>query len=472
MRVPFAPDASTQTNPFWRLLSQGTIHTAGMQLSNGAVVLPFIAAHHGLTWAAAMLFPAYSIGSIVGHSLSPAALQRAGQMRHLLLAALAAASAALIVCDAAIAWTGLFASTVFVVVSAVGGVVVALSRVAYLDLISSRLSDFRRGELLLVKGAIGSVLATVVALVIVPLLARGSTMAYHRTLLWLGAAGLAASGIAALFLGPVRSISPTTQMSFRETYRQGFGVARCEPWFRRYVITSLLFAPVSLGATFYALRTAHQGGGLHVLVIVSSIGLVVGSPVWTRVHRVYGVRGMLVGSAILSAVAAAACILAELSGQWLRVWVYGTVFFLATLAGAAVVAAGISWISAAAAEQHRGTLIGFCSTLVAVVSTVLGAALGGIAQRHTAIWPVVVVFGLSAIAAIASLRAPQPGNAAKPYTCGYSKRWLVVSAAGFPRRWRCARPAATETADQAGREGDAGSPLRARPGVDRAEGAS
>jgi hypothetical protein len=410
MRVPLAAAASAQ-NPFWRLLSQGTIHTAGMQPSNGAVVLPFIAAHHGLTWAAAMLFSAYSVGSIVGHSISPAALQRAGQMRHLLLAASAAASAALIVCDAVIAWTGLFATAVFVLVSPPGGVVVALSRVAYLDLIASKLSDFRRGELLLVKGAIGSVLATAVALIFVPLLAHGSTMAYHRNLLWLGAAGLAASGVAALFLGPVRSISLTTQMSFRDTYRQGFVVARSEPWFRRYVITSLLFAPVSLGATFYALWTAHQSGGLHVLVIVSSIGLVVGSPLWSRVYRVFGVRACgWVGSAILSAVAAAMCILAEMSGQWFRVWVYGTVFLLATVAGAAVVAAGISRISAVAAEQHRGTLIGFCSTLVAVVSTVLGAALGGITQKHTTIWPVVVVLVLSAVAALVSLGAPQSGT--------------------------------------------------------------
>ncbi len=278
MRTSLAHGVSAQTNPFWRLLSQGTIHTAAMQLSNGAVVLPFIAAHHGLTWAAAMLFPAYSIGSIAGHSMSPAALQRAGEMQHLLLALSAAISAALIVCDAVVPWTGVFAALVFVPVSAGGGVVVAVSRVAYLDLISSRLSAVRRGELLLVKGAIGSVMATVVALLLVPVLAHGSKLAYHRDLLWLGAVGLAASGVAALFIGPVRSISVRTRMSMRDTYRQGFAVARSEPWFRRYVITSLLFAPVSMGTTFYALRTAHQGGGLHVLVIVSSIGFVLGSP--------------------------------------------------------------------------------------------------------------------------------------------------------------------------------------------------
>lgn len=412
MGVSLAPAFSAQTNPFWRLLSQGTIHTAGMQLSNGAVVLPFIAAHHGLTWAAAMLFPAYSIGSIAGHSLSPAALQRAGQMRHLLLALSAAISAALIVCDAVVPWTGVFAAAVFVLVSAGGGVVVAVSRVAYLDLISSKLSEFQRGDLLLVKGAIGSVLAVVLTLFVVPMLGHGDTMAYHRGLLWLGAAGLAASGIAALFLGPVRAIPVTTQMSFRETYRQGFAVARSEPWFRRYVMTSLLFAPVGLGTTFYALRTAHQGGGLHVLVIVTSIGLVLGSPLWSRVHRRFGVRGMLAGSALISALAAALCILAESCGLWQHIWAYGSVFLLATVATGAVVAAGISWISVLAAEQHRGTLIGFCSTLVAVVSTVLGGALGGIAQKHTTIWPVVVVLILSAIAALVSLGAPRRSHAA------------------------------------------------------------
>jgi hypothetical protein len=406
MRVSLPAAISARPSAFGRLLSQGTIHTAGMQLSNGAVVLPFIAAHHGLTWAAAMLFPAYSIGSIAGNSMSPAALQRAGQMRHLLLAGLAAISAALIACDAVVPWKGVGAAAVFLLVSAGGGVVVAVSRVAYFDLISSKLSEFRRGELLLVKGAIGSVLTAIVTLVVVPKLAHGDTMAYHRDLLWLGAAGLAASGIAALFLGRVSSTSTTEQLSLRDTYRQGFAVARSEPWFRRYVITSLLFAPVSLGTTFYALRTAHQGGGLHVLVIVTSIGLVLSSPLWRRVHRLFGVRGMLVGSALLSALAAAVCIVAESCGLWFHVWAYGTVFLLATVATAAVVAAGISWISVVAAEQHRGTLIGFCSTLVAVVSTGLGAALGGIAQKHTTIWPVAVVLVLSVIAAMASLGAP------------------------------------------------------------------
>lgn len=132
------------------------------------------------------------------------------------------------------------------------------------------------------QGAAGSVLATGVTLVIVPMLAHGNEMARYHDLLWLGAAGLVCSGIAALFVGPMRSVSVTTatRMPLREIYWMGFAIARSQPWFRRYMTTYLLFVPISLGTTFFSLRAAQSNGSLHVLVILSSIGLVVGSMLW------------------------------------------------------------------------------------------------------------------------------------------------------------------------------------------------
>ncbi|MCV7439461.1 MFS transporter [Mycobacterium seoulense] len=405
--------AVAQTNPFPRLPSQGAFYTAGMQFSNGAVVLPFICAHLGLTWLAALLFPAYGLGSIVGNSVSPAVLRRVGQMRHLLLAAMAASAAALILCDALIAWNGLLAAAVFLLTSAGGGVIVAVSNIACPDTTSGKLSALK---LLLVQGTIASVVATIAALFVVPGLATGDKMVLHRDLLCLGAFGLAASGFAALFIGPARSTSITPRMSVRDTCRQGFGVARTQPWFRRYVITCLLFAPLTLGTTFYALRTAHQSGTLHVLVFLSSTGLVIGSALWRKIHQLFGVRGMLLGSALLSAAAGALCIAAESCGQWSHMWAYGTVFLLATVAALAVFAAAISWVGMVAAEPHRGTLIGFCSTLLAIETTALGGALGGIAQNHSTIWPVAVVLILAVAAAVAALGAPAspPRRAAVP----------------------------------------------------------
>lgn len=404
---------SAQTNLFPRLPSQGAFYTAGMQFSNGAVVLPFICAHLGLTWLAAMLFPAYGLGSIVGNSVSPAVLRRVGQMRHLLLAAMAAGAAALILCDSVIAWNGLLAAAIFLLTSAGGGALVAVSNVAYPDLTSGKLSALR---LLMVQGTVASVVATTAALVFVPGLATGDKATLHRDLLCLGAFGLAAAGFAALFAGPARSASTAPRTSVRDACRQGIGVARSQPWFRRYVLTCLLFGPLTLGTTFYALRAAQQSGSLRVLVFLSTTGLVIGSALWRTVYQLFGVRGMMLGSALLSAAASAVSIAAQSCGQGTHMWAYGTAFFLATVAALAVFAAAISWIGVVAAEPHRATLIAFCSTLLALETTALGGAFGGIAQDHSAIWPVAVVLILAVAAAVAALGAPaaKPRGAAVP----------------------------------------------------------
>ncbi|OBH76333.1 hypothetical protein A5681_09085 [Mycobacterium scrofulaceum] len=405
MSITLAP-APAEKSPFGRLLSQGTLYTAGMQLSNCAVVLPVICAHQGLSWAAGLIFPAYGMGALTGNSISPAVLQRSGRMRHLLLAAVGATAAAMLMLDAFIPWTGMLTAAVFLLTCVVSGIVVGIGCVGYPDLVSNKLSASRRGELLLIQGAIGSVLATGVTLLVVPMLAHGNQMAYRRDLLWLGAVGLAASAIAALFVGPMRSASVTSRMSVRDTYRQGFAVARSQSWFRRYVLTYLLFAPVNLGTFFYTLRAAHHHGSLHVLIVLSSVGLVLGSTLWRRAFRIFGVRGMLLGSALLSVAAIVLCMAAESSGQWSHAWAYGTAFFLATVAAQAIFPSSVSWISVVAAEEHRGTLIGFASTLYNVASAVLGVALGAIAQMHGTIWPDVVMLALTGASVLVSLGAP------------------------------------------------------------------
>lgn len=336
MSVTQMPASAARPRVFGRLLSQGTCYTAGIQLSNGTVILPLICAHQGLTWVAALLFPAFSFGDIVGNSVSPLVLQRVGRMRHRLLAVMAAGVAGLTLCDAVIPWRGATTAVVFLLSCAVAGVLLGIAGVAYPDMVSSKLTAARRGELFLFQSAIGSVLAAAVTLVVVPMLAHGNEMAYRRDLLWLGALGLAGSAVAALFVGPVGSDSTTARMSMRDTYREGFAIARSQPWFRRYMIACLLFGPVTLGTTFYALRAAHHSRSLHVLVILSSIGLVFGSPLWRKVFRLFGVRGMMLGSALLSVAAATLTLAAEASGQWTHPWAYGTVFLLATVAAQAV----------------------------------------------------------------------------------------------------------------------------------------
>jgi len=127
------------------------------------------------------------------------------------------------------------------------------------------------------------------------------------------------------------------------------------------------------------------------------------------VYRCYGVRTMLVGSALLSASAATICVGAAVYHQWSHVWVHAIVVLLSTLATPAVSAAAISWISVCASDKDRAALISFGAILVAVTSAAAGLVLGACASNPSAM-PAVMMLGLTLVAAAAALRAPgRPG---------------------------------------------------------------
>lgn len=388
------------------LLTQGTLYTTGTQLANVSVVLPFICAQEGYYWAAGLLFPAYSVGIVAGNSLSPYVLQRARHLKHLVIAITTGLMAALVVISAFSAWTRLFIAGIFLSVSLATGVVAGISKVAYSEVVSSKLDDHRRSDLVLTQGAIGAIGAIATTLVLLPFLAQRDPQHSHLDLLWLGSSGLLAAAIAAVFIGPV-PVSADARVTFRDTYRDGVRAARAESWFRRYAVIQLLFVPVSLGTSFYSIHASvnhsDTAGSLHVLVISSSIGMVAGSLFWRFVSRYLGVRGMLINSALLGAAAATICVVMEYRDDLNHIWIYGIVFILATMANQAIFSAGLAWVGAFAADHHRATLLGFGSLLVAVESSVLGAALGAVAQNAAVVGPIITILGLNVIAGLAAV---------------------------------------------------------------------
>ena len=92
-----------------------------------------------------------------------------------------------------------------------------------------------------------------------------------------------------------------------------------------------------------------------------------------------------------------------------HIWIYGIVFILATMANQAIFSAGLAWIGAFAAEHHRATLLGFGSLLIAVESSVLGAALGAVAQNAAVVGPIITILVLNVVAGIAAIWAA-PGQ--------------------------------------------------------------
>lgn len=393
---------------FGQLMAQGVCYSAGTQLSNVSVVLPFIFAGRGMGWLAALLYPAYQIGKVIGNAASPCIVHRSGQHRHLLLAAAAFAMAVLIALSALVS-VGAATPLVLLFTSALLGAGTGVANVASADVASSTLSDDRRGDLLLGQSAAGSLVATAVTLLVVPMLVHGDSFAQSVYLLWFGAAGMAAAGVAALLIGPVQVPTPAVRRSMQDTWRDGVRAARSQPWFRRYALTQLVFVPVSLGTTFYSLRAAHGGDKLPVLVVVASVALLTGSALWRAVYRAFGVRGMLVGSALMSTAAAAVCLVAELLGMWSSGWVVATVFLLATMANQAVYTASITWVGLLSDSCDRAALIGLGAALIAVASCVTGAVIGDIAQDHADSWPIVAMLVLSLVAVVVGRCAPAAG---------------------------------------------------------------
>lgn len=396
------------------LFTQGTFYTTGLQLSSVSVVLPFICAQQGIFWAAGLLYPAYSLGAILGNSMSPFILERSRHLKHLVISAAAITIATLIVCNAIVAVLGVGIATVFLATSAAIGIANGLSKVAFSDVLSTKLCEIHRSDLILNQAATGALVAIAATVLLVPVLDRRDPVSSHVNLLWLGAVALAVAAITALFVGPVHSHTPHAERRMRDVYREGIAVVRTHRWFREYVATQLLFVPIALGSTFYTLHTAERhgdtSGSLHVLVIAAGLGLVVGSFLWRWVHRSwFGVRGMLLISALVGCTAAVICIAAQWLHDWYGIWVHGIVILLATVANQAILAASISWINIHAADQHRATLIGLTAVLVTVETSLLGAVLGGIAEQATAIWPVAILLSLNLIAAVAALRAPTRG---------------------------------------------------------------
>ena len=388
---------------FGRLITHGTFYNAGMLLSNVSVVLPFICAGHGMAWIAALLYPSYCVGTAAGNVMAPYILD-CTRRRHLVVAGAVLVMATLVVLTAAVSMTGGDLTVTLLVTSVATGIASGVTNVAFTDVASSALSDRQRGDLLLSQGATGSVLATGIAVLVVPVLAHDSFQKGVDLLLF-GAVGLAIAGVAALFIEPGRCGAASGRPSLWTTLRDGVRLARAQVWFRRYAMTQLVFVPVALGASFYSLRAAQTHDSLTVVVVVSSVALVVGSRVWRVVYRSHGVRGLLTGSSLLSTAAAAGCLAAESLGMWSSGWVLAIVFVTATVAGQAVYTASISWVGNLADPRDRPTLISVGAALTALATCIAGAVLGQIALVYADRWPVVVMLALSAAAVAVARRS-------------------------------------------------------------------
>ena len=418
----YSPSVAFGIGRYYVLLAFGASYSVGAQMASVSVVLPFLLAQKGILWAAGLLYPTFSIGFIVGNALSPLVVERSRRRQNAVIATAAATIAALTACIAVAGLRDAFVAAVFLLASLLIGCAMGMANNAYAEIISRMLDRPRRNQLLLNQEAVGAVLTVAATLLILPLVSGRDQVAGRIDVLWLGAAAMVVACVAATIVGPTTSSALRPPTRLVDDYREGITVVRTRSWYRLFLATQIVFVPISLSMTFFSLRAAmahaDKAGSLHVLVISSAAGLLAGSLVWRRVFSRRGVRGMLVTSGTISSAAALVCLANEVVPDQELLWVHSVVFFLATLANAAIGAATVSWISAFAAEERRAVLISFAAALAAVVSTVLGAVLGTIAQASVAAWPVVIVLVLAVVATTVAVRAPDRPPATRNESSG------------------------------------------------------
>lgn len=397
-----------------RLLTQGTLYGSALQLSNVSAVLPILCVKWGSLWVAALLYPAFSVGIIAGFAASPLVLGRSRHRKHLVFAGGCMSMATLIGGTALAAWGGWGINAVFFIVSAALGIAKGICDGAHRELVSAKLPVRRRSGMILTEYAIGAVVIGVATLVVLPVLCGRGARDGDVTVLWFGAAGMVAAAAAALLVGPVHAHASAVIPRLGDTVRRGVVVMKSQRWFRWYALTQLLFVPITLGATFYALHmpvhSADGRGSLPLVVVCASLGLLIGSYLWRAVHRVAGVRGMLIGGALMAVCSAGICVLAHAVGWWSQgwVWVHGLLFLLAAAADQAVYAASIEWIGMFADEYDRPILVGFTAAAAALAASLVGVLVGVIAPHTYAVWPALVLLALNVFAVVAALRALSP----------------------------------------------------------------
>ncbi len=401
---------SPPARPFKRLLAQGSFYSTALQLSNVSAVLPFLCAQLGSVWIAALLYPLFSVGIIAGYCSAPFLLGRARHLKNLVFAGGAVAMAIFISCAALAVQRGAWINAIFLITSAALGVTKGIVDGAHTEVVTARLTITGRTKLILSEYSLSTVVVAAATLFLLPAIVPRGGHGLQVTLLWCATGCMLAAAIAALLVGPTEAHSRFPVSRIRVMFAQGVQAIRSEQWFRRYVGTQLLLVPVTLGITFYSLHAAaqagHGSGRISVLVVGSSLGLLIGSWLWRVVDRAAGVRGMLLGSSMLALLAAMVCLVAVALHTGSNVVVNGLVFLMAAAADQAVYTSSVAWVGMFAPEQDRPMLMGFGRALVAAAASVAGVVLGGMARRPDAIWPIIVVLGLSVIALAAALRAP------------------------------------------------------------------
>ncbi len=389
------------------LLGNGSFVGLANQLSNPQTVLPFLySALEAPLAFAGLIVPLNNVGTLFGRAIA-APIMKAARFRKWYMGfgslAVGISLMALAFFVEIVHLSAVVA--IFLLVAGIIGISQGVSSVAFQDILGRALPPERRGPLLFTQTALGGALAVTAAWGTMHVSENAKPLDSHMTLIWISAVVLVVAFVCSILVreAPARTDAGGRASGFVADIRRGFTLTGQTPWFRRYLVAQVLFLSVTLATTFYSIHAASLHGGktgsLSVFVIFSSLGLVVGGPLWSwLVSKGFKLVFILGGLASMSA-AILALIIEDVEDMQ-SVLVHAPVFLLAALGYQAVTQGRQVYLVNLAPEDERPFFISTSQTLLGALSIGVGALLGVLAHIQGPAWPLLVILAMNAIAVL------------------------------------------------------------------------
>jgi MFS family permease len=402
------------------LLGNGSFVDLAKQLSNPQVVLPFLYSVLGAPLAfAGLIVPMNKVGDLFGRAVSAPLISKARfSKRYMAFGSLvvgiflmALAIFVQIIQPNAVA-------VIFLLVAGAIGVGQGLSNVAFQNVLGHAIPQERRGRLLFTQTAVGGALAIAAASATIPLFKNAKPLDSHITLVWISAVVLVLAFVFSLLVreAPANTDASSGARGFTSEIHRAFTLVGQAPWFRRFLVVQVLFLSVALATTFYSIHAAslhgEKSGSLSVFVIASSLGFVVGGPLWSWVLD-KGVRPVFILGGLATMSAAILALIIEYVASLQSVLLHAPVFLLATLGYQAVTQGRQIYVVNMTTDEERPFFISISQTLLQALSIGVAALFGVLAHVNGEAWPLLVILAMNTIAVLYVFALPSVEEAAR-----------------------------------------------------------
>jgi MFS family permease len=389
------------------LLGNGSFVALANRVSDPHLVLTFLYSMLGAPLAfAGLIVPMNNIGGLVGRALAAPLISKARFSKQYMAYGSLAAGISLI---ALAIFVPIFHSTavamIFLLVAGTIGLSQGLGSVAFGDLLGRALPQERRGPLLFSQNAVGGVLAVAAASATILLFKDAKPLDSHITLIWISAVVLVLAFVFSLLVQeppPNRDADSGARGVTSEIHR-AFTLVGQAPWFRRFLIGQVLFLSVTLATTFYSIHAAslhgEKSGSISVFVVASSLGGVVGAPLWSWLLD-KGVRLVFILGGLSTMSAAILALIIEYVNGLQFVLLHAPVFLLATLGYQAVTQGRHVYVVNMTTDEERPFLISISQTLLAALSIGVAVLFGVLAQVNGEVWPLVAILAMNTVAVL------------------------------------------------------------------------